>query len=170
MFMPKNFSEIFFLTLIGITAIGCGSLFKGPRNSYTFSFTVINESDYDLTASIGYDDRSVEDECSKSGDANYIDIAPGETQSVSISTMCHQEPSSSATVKYPENANLDSRYYSFSANKKISCTKSGCKVEQTNKHVDSLSRHASETGYDQFVGAKVVEAGSKLKRKKIGLR
>ena len=121
--------KVYHLLFFVIPLCGCGSLFKGPRSSYSFSLTVANRSDYILTARVSYDDRSVEDECSKSGDSNSAEVSPGETKGVSISTLCHLEPSSSVSVSFPADASLAQRFYSFAANSKVACSNSDCQIE-----------------------------------------
>ena len=109
--------------------IGCDQLFKGPRNSYRFSLTIQNESDYNITMIIRFSERAASDECSRSSGTNFEEVAPGEMKSVSISIVCYQKPSSSANAVFPEEADIEERYYLFSADRKVICTNLGCEIE-----------------------------------------
>jgi hypothetical protein len=120
-----------FIGLLTVICIlqGCGSLAKGPRNSYSFSLTVTNDSEYVVRASISYNDNSTADECSKSGDSSSAEVQPGESKQVSISTLCHVEPSSSASVSFPADAGLETKNYMFPANIEVICSNSGCQAK-----------------------------------------
>lgn len=117
------------LAVLGALACGCGSLAKGPRESYTFSASLTNNSSYGLSLSLQFNERSFEDECSKSSENVSTDVGPGETKSVTTSVMCHLKPTSKAFVTFPTSAAIADRNLNFESNKKITCTDLGCEAQ-----------------------------------------
>ena len=117
------------LAVLGSLVCGCGIFYKGPRESFTFSASLTNDSAYGLSLSLQFNERSFEDECSKSSDTVSIDVGPGETKSVTTSVMCHLKPTSKAFVTFPTSAAITDRYLDFEANKKITCTSLGCEAQ-----------------------------------------
>lgn len=116
-------------SFLGVLASGCGIFYKGPRESFTFAASLTNDSAYGLSLSLQFDERSFEDECSKSSDTVSIDVGPGETKSVTTSVMCHLKPTSKAFVTFPSSAAIADRNLNFESNKKITCTSLGCEAQ-----------------------------------------
>jgi hypothetical protein len=118
--------NIVITALIALTLTGCAPFFMPPRERYDFSLTVNNDSSYTVTATISYDDKAASDECSQSSGSTSVQINPNETEQMSISTLCHIEPSSRAYVSFPRDATLEKRSYDFTSGDQVLCTDDGC--------------------------------------------
>jgi len=112
---------------------GCGILLpgeKGERTKYAYTLTVENTASWVVTAVVSYTERSVADECSKSGDTVRVEVSPAETERAEISTLCYVEPSVSTSVTLPAEAPLERKVYGFAAGASVLCSASGCVLKQ----------------------------------------
>lgn len=124
----RSFHYVLSMTLLSIFLISqfsCGSLFKGARERFDFRVTINNSSDYRLDVRLSYDERSFEDECgSSSGSVENI-VESGATEVISISALCHTEPSFSGSASYPSEAELTVRLFGLESREYV-CSNEGC--------------------------------------------